>query len=413
MNIEIRIPLALLITFFLAVLNSTAQDYYYTQCDSFRIDDNFKVIEHNEHEFKHSFSERTFVYCSPDSTREPLGFVNFNTTLATVETISHVRLDSFVMYSNRPNEYRYKHHFFNWKKINFRNGFAYVKETDLAHEYSEEGQFLLQNNNGWGIQLKAISSESNIKSSLNSIHLPLMHGYRLRICHQNGLANSGLLIAYETFRQSCPGASNTFLIIINEDGLKKLTSNFSTGEGGMFDSEAVYFPLKLTDGSVRLIEGEHIIHNGMDFEEVNLKEMEGFPYPKHIGVPIERLIVKTKSYTENIFDENGKELMDENDNYQVKVIHDEPIFYEWNGQELIELGSSYYLDRLDSLTNSPIDSTIIATPLKPSETEFADIMAEKVEPSPSWTSFISGFIGFLIGSFVFWIFLVLEKRKRN
>ncbi|MFT5818858.1 MAG: hypothetical protein ACI8ZM_000079 [Crocinitomix sp.] len=247
---------------------------------------------------------------------------------------------------------------------------------------------------------------------MSSIRLPYMHGYRLRISHQNGLANSGLLIAYETFRQSCPGASNTTLIILNKTGFKKVISNFSTGEAGTFDSETVYYPLRLTDSTVKLIAADHIIHNGMDFEKVNLKAVVGYPYPEQIGVPIERLIVKTRSYTENVLDDNGAELMDENNNYQVKVIHEEPIFYEWIGEELIELGSNYYLDRMDSLLYTPIDSINTETPITQSESppEFEKTNAEKTENSTSLISFI---IGLLIGLLVLGIVLVFRKRKMN
>ncbi|MFT5818859.1 MAG: hypothetical protein ACI8ZM_000080 [Crocinitomix sp.] len=113
MNAVIRTPVLLFMLLLSVGLNSSAQNYYYTQCDSFEIGDTFKVVEQDEAEVKHSFSERTFVYCSPDSTHDALGFVNFNTSLTTLELISHIRRDSFIMYSNRPNEYRYRYHFSN------------------------------------------------------------------------------------------------------------------------------------------------------------------------------------------------------------------------------------------------------------------------------------------------------------
>ncbi|NOQ74603.1 MAG: hypothetical protein GQ574_21505 [Crocinitomix sp.] len=417
MNTELRTSVSLFVFLLLAVLNSSAQDYYYTQCDSFKIDDTFKVVERDEAEARRSFSERTFVYCSPDSTHNAVGFVNFNTSLTTLELISHVKKDSFIFNSSRPNEYRYKYHFSNWKKINFRGGFGYVKETDLADDYNEEGQFLLQKKingfNGTEIQLKAISSEPNSKKSLSSIGLPYMHGYRIRICHENGLANSGLLIAYETFRQSCPGASNTTLIILNETGFKKIISNFSTGEAGTFDSETVYYPIRLADGAIKLIPGDYIIYNGMDFEKVDLNKIEGYPYPEQIGVPIERLIVKTRSFTENILDENDVvQLKDDNYSYKVKVINEEPFFYEWNGEELIELGSNYYLNQLDSVINLALDSTNTEIPLKQSEspTEFNYPSSEKTENSTSITPFTSGLIGFIIGGLVVGIILLFAFR---
>ena len=353
----------LLILFILSTaFNSVAQQYYYTECDSFLIGDEFKISEQEEHEFKRSYSERTFVYCSPDLNSERLGFVNFNTTLTTLETVSHVRKDSFNMYSNRPTEYQYKYDITNWNKINFRKGVGYIQETDLAFEVNEEGPFLVnftKINHDRSIELKAISSEPQSRGSLDKLKLPLLHGYQIKLCAFNGLAQSGTLIAYETYRESCPGTSITHLIILNKNGFTDLISTYSTGEAGLFDSESVYFPIKTESGEIKLIAESYLTNHYIENGKVNLKEIAGFPYPSIIGIPIERLVVKKRSYTEEITDENGEPLYDENENYRVNVIHEEPVFYEWDGTDLIELGSNYYLNRLDDLSKHTSDSTIV------------------------------------------------------
>ena len=395
----------------LTAINTSAQEYYYSSCDSFLIGDKFKIVENDQSEIKHSFSERTYVYCSPDSTRQPLGFVNFNTQLSTIETVSHIRRDSFVMYSNRPTEYTYTYHFSNWKKINFRKGFGYVKATDLADEYHEEGQFLIQSYRSGNI-LKAISSDRKNKGSLSRIELPSFHGYRIRICHQNGLANSGLLIAYETFRQSCPGASNITLIILNENGFSELVSSFSTGEAGMFEQESIYYPLIMADSSVKLIAANHIIYNGVDFESVDYNEVPGYMYPENIGIPIERLVVKTKSYTENILDKYGAELIDKNGVYKVNEIHEAPVFYEWNGDALIELKSDYYLSRLDSILKSPIDTTVTKDSSLQNELPIKK-NSGKINEKPPFSPFLSGIVGFIIALVLFWIILMIRKRMKQ
>ncbi len=413
MTYKLKGSISLLLLLFLVGPKSIAQDYYYTNCDSFQIDDEFVVTEQDEHEFKHSYAERAFVYCSPDSTQEPLGFVNFNTTLTTLETVSHVRRDSFIMYSNRPNEYRYIYHSSSWKKINFRGGFGYVKANDLADEYYPNGQFLLQSNRksyGEGVQLKAISAEPKMRRSLDKITLPFMHGYRLETCRDNGLKDSGLLLIYETFRQSCPGASSTNLVLLNEDGFHNLISNFSTGEAGMFEHETIYYPIKLANDSVKLIAVSDIMYVLREENGLNLNEVSGYPYPNHIGIPIERLIVKTKSYTENILDENGKELMDENSNYRVNIINEEPVFYEWNGDKLIELGSLYYLSRVDSLIALPSDAIKIDNPKNQVQKVADKIVADE---SSSFTgTVLSALVGFLLGGLTIGIIFLIKRRKR-
>ncbi len=410
-KLKVSVPFPFLL--FLTGLKSIAQDYYYTNCDSFKIDDGFVITEQDEHEFKHSFSVRTFVYCSPDSTQTPLGFVNFNTTLTTLETVSHIRKDSFVMYSDRPSEYRYIYHSSNWKKVNFRGGVGYVKANDLADEYYPNGQFLLQSNRknyGEGVQLKAISAEPKMKRSLDKITLPFMHGYRLQTSSDNGLKNSGLLIIYETFRQSCPGASSINLVLLNKNGFHNLISSFSTGEAGMFEHETIYYPLKLANASIKLIAVSDIMYAQNEENELNLNTISGYPYPNHIGIPIEQLIVKTKSYTENILDENGKELMDENSNYRVNIINEEPVFYEWNGDELIELGSLYYLNRMDSLIALPTDSIKIDNPKNQVQKVANEIAID--DCSTFSGSLFNMLAGFFLGGLTIGIIFLIKRQKR-
>src|SRR5690606_21595274 len=127
----------------------------------------------------------------------------------------------------------------------------------------------------------------------------------------------------------------------------------------------------------------------------------------------ERLVVKTKSYTKEFIDEFGRPIMEDDYNYKVKVIHNEPVFYEWNGTELIELGSNYYLDQIDSLARLLPDSTSISNTI-PSihryELEQNEVTVKNTN-SDKKNSLMSISIGILIGGFVAGILFVLIGKK--
>jgi hypothetical protein len=66
------------------------------------------------------------------------------------------------------------------------------------------------------------------------------------------------MFIYETFRQSCPGGGLTEFIIDDGSKLVNITSVSTVGEGGYFDLESAYIPLKFENNKILLVENADI-----------------------------------------------------------------------------------------------------------------------------------------------------------
>ncbi len=134
------------------------------------------------------------------------------------------------------------------------------------------------------------------------------------------------LFNFEFFNAQCPGTTINLLIVDCGDSLTKVANSFSMGESTWSESFIVYIPVKFGNGKILLVANGDVknIFNGYT-AELNI-----FPYPKNINVPIEELVVivtenKDAEELENIDNDNEPEL-------KVTLYKEE--YYQWKDNKL-------------------------------------------------------------------------------
>jgi len=404
----------LLTLLFVKVNNGFSQSYFYTECDSYLLDDFFKVNTDIEKETYRVFSENAFVYCGPSTDAEQLGSLRFNTKVTATALIKRTKVDSFITYSGQFKRYTKYTVNIKWLKIKYNHKEAFILYSDLADYYNLKHKFLLGQggeNQDYPKVIKAIKGNRNSHSVADSYGFSEMHGSAIEVIKNNGLQNSGTLICYETYRESCPGATKFELIVLKNSHFYPLLTSYSTGEVGTFDTEEVYLPILHKDGVVKLTPISHFYLRYNSSIQLD-SSYTGFNYPKNIGVPLENLIVKTHSYTELILDKNGEPIMDKNDNFKVTVITESPTYYAWNGDKLRLIGAEDYISQIDSLTyliqvndsannvlKNQIDSLKNSTEIEAVSTE--------IKPNKKPNYFL--YFGLVLGGF-FIGFILFKKR---
>ncbi len=110
--------------------------------------------------------------------------------------------------------------------------------------------------------------------------------------------------------------------IIDNGKIMNLISGGGFGDGGYYDEQKVYLPIKLESGKVVLV------HNGKLKIDTYTLKANTFPYSKEIGIPIEDLIVVeyTDAHLTEGFNEDGS--------YAIEIHFQETIHYQWDGKEL-------------------------------------------------------------------------------
>lgn len=400
------------VLFIFIALTGFGQAEYNTVCDNFVLSSDFKVEQFDEHQFLTTFADRTIIYCSPDTMSNTLGFVHFNSTVTAIELIHRISHDSVQRMVNRKFQFVPTESIQTWYKINFKKGYGFVKQKDIADEKHPEIPAIskqVETNSGTVFRLKSIDSNEKSKQALDQIDLPFMHGYAIKIMESCALKNCEKLMVYETYRMSCPGSIAIHLVALTKRGFKTVSNSFSTGEANLYNSTTFYIPFYTGNDAIKLIADGELIRGNKD-----LSTVVGFPYPEEIGIPIDQLLVKKVAYTKEILDANGQLIQDDDHNFKVEEIEDEPVFYQWNGEESVELKSNYYLNRIKSALS---DSTQFTLPQEKSAISRLDgrpiQITTKQTEKQILTPVLMLFAGLLIGSLFTFILLKLYSKSRN
>ncbi|HSI89592.1 MAG TPA: hypothetical protein VK927_00680 [Adhaeribacter sp.] len=313
---------------------------YQTSCNSYLKSPLFFANPVKQNKQRHTFNETTLLYCSPDTSSQVLDTLPFNTPVRLQELVTIYTADTsyqteYLQQTNRHPTIR-KKLIGQFYKITYRQQTGYIKMSGLANEDLVHRGFLAGPGVADGrstIIIKSFDKEapSVIKHVYGFEYLS--HGHNLMFPIYNGLKDSGKLIRYRTYRQSCPGANLNEFVIYNQNGFTKLLSGFSTGEAGEFEYETIYLPMKFPNDKVLLVANADL-ENILNYQTGGLHV---YDYPKHLNVPIDQLIVKTREYTEPILDKDGEYVMVDDYEVKVKVIKEKPKFYKWDGRKLTEV----------------------------------------------------------------------------
>lgn len=326
---------------------SFSQKFYNTACDSILNDTMLQIIPLDEHRLVHTYAERSWVYCSPHLKSEKVGHLPFNTKLNCLEDVTVLYPDSIKQVLYNKVSYRKYNRPVEWVKISYQTNvsqFGYVLKTDLADEYIPDIPAvakLCQTNHERTFNLKLVSSNQKQLESIDEIKLPYLHGKRFTVRKDLALTDCSSFLIYETFRMSCPGTLSLQVIGIHQNGFTPISNSHSSGEANLFDSETNYLPVKLKNGEIKLVP------DGMLMQTKNFDDKVGYPYPDEVGVPISSLIIKTRTYTEEVLDANGELIEDDHHNFKVNIVEEEPEMYFWNKNEMNKLGPVHFLNLIE------------------------------------------------------------------
>lgn len=279
-----------------------------------------------------TFSENTPVYAAADTNSTVLALLPFCSEIRRIEGIKSLNAQGERWISVMHPE--------DVTKI------GYLRDKDLA-DYMEKGY-----DSDYGFIVGASDTLMNeyrlrvieiIRFSLDDHRILeryktkyLASGYRFNRVINSTLSTSQhpdegnfkALYVYETYRQSCPGGGMKEFILDNGSKLKQVTTVSSEGEGGFYNIEIAYIPLKFYNGKVLLV-ADADVQNIFNWEQADLRV---FPYPGGSSIPIEDMVVI--QYVSNGYDDPN--IDSDTDPEKAKVITKNTI-YQWNGNDLIKV----------------------------------------------------------------------------
>lgn len=294
------------------------ESYYSSEFDNLEISKDL-VIKPFSKDLR-IFTSDCYVYNSPNDTSNIVDTLTFN---ARIPIIEHIK--------NKNKE---------WYRISDNTHSGYIKKENLSiYSYRYSG-YLIGYNEKDGrsrIELKSFAND-NGKYIIDSF---IFGDYKGDVIVKdlpfNGLENSGTYIIKYTTLHGGDATSYYYEYVaydIDTRMFKKIVS-YSSGYYDMceFDEEIFYFPMKFDNGKILLVKDA-------DYENIfntQTAELNILEYPKHINIPIEQLIIKISRDAECVFDSSGSLVIDPSTKAgKMKITESEPVYYRWNGQELIE-----------------------------------------------------------------------------
>lgn len=309
---------------------------YTTDCADYNLDQYF-IAEAYAHSQNHLiYADKALVYCSPDTSAFVIDTLSFNSLVRATEHIQRLRDDTIFQTDFATRIKTVLQTFLNnsgeWYSIMHDKGSAYVKKDDLAI-WNITGFLagLKRSEVGYNtIELSSIDSADQHKRDRSFLLNYLSHGYELEAVGFNGLKDCETLLHYRTYRESCPGGEMHQFVAFTKNGFVEVASCSGEGEGGEYIWETLYLPMRFPNGKVLLVayaDLENIFN-------IQTADLNTYPYPENAGIPIDQLIVKTNEFTVPLLDEDGNDQYDEHGSKKVRVDHDPPVYYRWDGKEV-------------------------------------------------------------------------------
>lgn len=312
---------------------------YVTECDSFLVNEFFKISESNINEPRFIFEPKTPLKCSPDDASEVLDTLIFNTQVMVLGRIQRFVPDTLFSVEVATGKKSMLHEFLrpvgDWYKVVSGSDTGFVEYNDVAiHRFADDGILggVVEENNNEFLELR--------KYETNKIHVITgnfrfemwSHGHELKIIDESTLTNCDRLYHFQTYRQSCPGMIFNEFVVLNENGFIKLITGLTSGEGGDYDEIKIYIPIKGNDRVVLLVENGD--KSSLEKSEL-LNNSNVFTCPEGIEIPFGQLIIKTREFTEliEVLTSDEEEIEEIEPTYN--VIKVTPEFYYWDGEKLI------------------------------------------------------------------------------
>lgn len=274
------------------------------------VSDDLKVTNNYEEVF--TYSKYSMIYCLPDINSQILDTLPFYSTLRTRRQIIY-NDDKFY-------------------KVVFPELTGYVLSTDMAkQEYHYGGNFLIgQQKNEEKVEIKQLGNYKDYRNSIMQTYtFETYNGHwYMNECTTPILKNVISIFNFQNNMESCPGTHNSEYVVYTKEGkLTKLLSTTEEGESSFYQHESIYFPIKLMDNSIKLVQNADV----KNIYNQRTGKLNIYPYPKSSKVPISELVVKISEKGEGIPDYES-DYPDENP-LGMNVTKD-IIYYRWDGKVL-------------------------------------------------------------------------------
>ncbi len=287
-----------------------------TQCDTIPLSF-IKTME--EQKSLLSFQKQTYIYCSPRLGSQVLDSIPFNTNIVSQKSV-YLTIKSEKADNDEERPARKRGTSWYETKINGQTGY-FLSEARWSQKIIGSDVLFGIGFKLDSFQIISYDSENNQKA-IDSVNLYDNHGYTIKTLDCNGLDFSSGVIRYFDYRSNCPGTSSTTFIVLKEKG--ELIKLFSAHHGTEFDTE-IYFPMKFESGKTLLVADGNLD----EIFNYYSGELNTFPYPKGLNVPINQLIIKIKKeYAEDIEGLSPEE---------IEFARVDTSFYKWNGNELLKI----------------------------------------------------------------------------
>lgn len=211
---------------------------------------------------------------------------------------------------------------------------GYLRESDFVN-YSFRGKksyyYIINDKTANGNHNYKVVKKANGKLDTLTLGSP---AYYLRAKHDYfKIALPGVvdMLDLEFFNASCPGTTINVLVADCGDSLTTLASSFSMGESTWGESTVAYVPVKFGTGKVLLVANGDV----KNIFNTYTAELNTFPYPKNIGIPIEELVVVVTENYEAI--EADRQDAESYEDPELKQTLYKVEYYQWKGNKMVKI----------------------------------------------------------------------------
>jgi|GEM_PF-3131520 len=289
-------------------------------------------IDHSEwYHYPQIIQKKSYVYAEPDSNSSVIDTLYWQQHLQ--------KLDRSFPYKN-PDSYLYSH-------VHYKDSLkGYVKKTDVAvytlGNRSNTRRFGIGSKKikGGDKVLQILTIENSSRTVIDRFEMYYRNDdYRLRPVYNFALKNINSIIHIDFYRTGgCPGTSNDVFLMTKGDTFEELIQSMSMGEAGYYDHSIIYLPIQFENGKILLVAYGNI---ELIFNRVT-GDLNVYPYPEELGVPIEELIVVEHEEGETLYDEDYKQIFTQEGKNKVKIEKKDTRFFRWDGQKLKKIKEIVY-----------------------------------------------------------------------
>jgi hypothetical protein len=276
-----------------------------------------------------TFSDVTFLFDSSDSTGKIIDTLLFNTPVNILK-----RFDNFLAVCTPEGKVGY-----------IRNGDIY---NTVFYGYGRKLSHYLVGLSKYGINeywgscidkshFKIVRINGEGKKEATYVDTLFCQNYEVKKLMYVALKNvhDSFHVSYSYYSEIGNGINQ---FIVDTGSITNLISVSSSGDGGVSNIAKVYLPVYM-GGSKKVL----LARDGVLSVDSNTGNVDTYPYPSNLKIPIEELIVVVQEEVEMVWNaEAGEQAYNADGSFVYDVYPSTPTFYRWDGSTLKEVRSADY-----------------------------------------------------------------------